>query len=344
MSTRVVEADELKNIIKEEVNAIMQELHCPDTRDLEEDDSSELDETANDDVIDESILRDIIRQELAEAKRLQESPIDKLQAALDVVGLASMIPGIAGGAEQAIGAAADGINAVIYLARGDNLNAMFSAIGVIPIAGDIIGKGGKATTRIMGPAIKSIDQVKDTESAIRLLSKLDPADVAKLKPILDPLAPHIAKHGDNLIKFLDIIADADTAKLAQALSDLTGKSISFPGPVAAALEPVLRMAAKNVDKASDAAAGFFKLVSTFFEEGDDLAKAVNRFKQAKTAKKVSDRVGSITSKVSKDDELSDEDIEDLFGESVDYYTIIVKNEINESILSHAESLRALGKN
>ena len=92
MSTRVVEADELKNIIKEEVNAIMQELHCPDTKDLEEDDSSELDET-DDGVIDESILRDIIRQELAEAKRLQESPIDKLQAALDVVGLASMIPG-----------------------------------------------------------------------------------------------------------------------------------------------------------------------------------------------------------------------------------------------------------
>jgi hypothetical protein len=57
--------------------------------------------------------------------------IDTTQTALDVAGL---IPGV--------GEVADGINALIYLGRGDYANAGFSAGAMIPFAG-WLSTGGK---------------------------------------------------------------------------------------------------------------------------------------------------------------------------------------------------------
>ncbi|GIW98761.1 MAG: hypothetical protein KatS3mg111_2094 [Pirellulaceae bacterium] len=57
---------------------------------------------------------------------------DKVQLGLDVVGC---IP--------VIGEAADGVNGVISLARGDHVGAGLSFASMIPVYGDAIGKGGK---------------------------------------------------------------------------------------------------------------------------------------------------------------------------------------------------------
>ncbi|TKI63151.1 hypothetical protein FC756_18790, partial [Lysinibacillus mangiferihumi] len=65
--------------------------------------------------------------------------LDTLQVGLDVVGL---VPGV--------GEVADGLNAVIYYARGDKVNAALSLGAMIPFAGmasagaKFINKGAKA--------------------------------------------------------------------------------------------------------------------------------------------------------------------------------------------------------
>jgi hypothetical protein len=46
-----------------------------------------------------------------------------------------------------VGEAADGLNAAIYMHKGDYLNAAFSSISLAPIAGDISAKGFKYTLR-----------------------------------------------------------------------------------------------------------------------------------------------------------------------------------------------------
>ena len=68
--------------------------------------------------------------------RIQKEAIGLADAghmALDVGGL---VPGI--------GEAADLTNAAWYAGQGSYLNAAFSLISMIPVVGDIIGKGGKA--------------------------------------------------------------------------------------------------------------------------------------------------------------------------------------------------------
>ena len=71
---------------------------------------------------------------------LNEGIVDWLQSGLDVVGL---IPGV--------GEVADGINAVISVARGNYLDMVFSIISMIPAAGDVFGKAGKYLTRALHP-------------------------------------------------------------------------------------------------------------------------------------------------------------------------------------------------
>ena len=58
--------------------------------------------------------------------------LDGVQAGLDVAGL---VPGV--------GEIADGVNALISLGRGDVAGATLSAMSMVPVVGDAIGKGGK---------------------------------------------------------------------------------------------------------------------------------------------------------------------------------------------------------
>lgn len=60
--------------------------------------------------------------------------LDTTQAALDAVGV---IPGL--------GEVADGLNGLISLGRGDYVGAGLSFVSMVPIFGDIVGKGGKIT-------------------------------------------------------------------------------------------------------------------------------------------------------------------------------------------------------
>lgn len=59
--------------------------------------------------------------------------LDWLQGGLDVAGC---VPGL--------GEFADGTNALISVFRGDWTGAGLSAVSMIPVAGDAVGKGGKA--------------------------------------------------------------------------------------------------------------------------------------------------------------------------------------------------------
>ena len=64
--------------------------------------------------------------------------LDWVQGGLDAIGL---IPGV--------GEFADGISCVISLGRGDYVSAGLSFASMIPIIGDAVGKGGKATKQLV---------------------------------------------------------------------------------------------------------------------------------------------------------------------------------------------------
>ena len=80
--------------------------------------------------------------------------LDGIQTGLDIVGL---VPGV--------GEIADGANALISLVRGDPAGAALSAMSMVPMVGDALGKGGK----IARAAIKHGDEVLEAET--KLLGK-----------------------------------------------------------------------------------------------------------------------------------------------------------------------------
>jgi len=80
--------------------------------------------------------------------------LDGIQLGLDVAGL---IP--------AVGEIADGVNAVIYLGRGDKANAAASAAACIPVAGNF-ATGGKLVNKGVKAAGK-MDEIVDTGRAIK---------------------------------------------------------------------------------------------------------------------------------------------------------------------------------
>ena len=58
--------------------------------------------------------------------------VDGIQDLLDIAGLVPVV-----------GEFSDGINAVICLVRKDYVGAGLSAVSMVPVVGDVIGKGGK---------------------------------------------------------------------------------------------------------------------------------------------------------------------------------------------------------
>ncbi len=75
--------------------------------------------------------------------------LDRLQVGLDVAGVADPTPIV------------DGINALIYLARGKYADAAISAGSMIPYAGDIVFKGGKYGAK----GVKLLDKAGDANDA-----------------------------------------------------------------------------------------------------------------------------------------------------------------------------------
>lgn len=85
--------------------------------------------------------------------------LDGVQAGLDVAGL---VPGV--------GEIADGVNALISLGRGDVAGATLSAMSMVPVVGDAVGKGGK----ILRAGFEHGDEVLEAGTKL-----LDDANVTK---------------------------------------------------------------------------------------------------------------------------------------------------------------------
>ena len=136
-------------------------------------------------------------------EQINEGPLDWLQGGLDVVGL---IPGI--------GEAADGMNSVISLARGNPLEAMLSAISMIPLGGDAVGKGGKVVLKVLNPAM---DAIKASKPAVEIIKKIGPEKIAKIKPILLKLKKVVVEETPRLKKIFAAVKDGDLDTIEKLL-------------------------------------------------------------------------------------------------------------------------------
>lgn len=133
---------------------------------------------------------------------LDEGALDWLQTGLDIAGI---IPGI--------GEGADGLNAGISIARGRPLEALLSAISMIPGAGDAVGKGGKIVLKILDPVM---DAIKAGKKAGPVLKKLGPKRVKQLKKPLAVMKDTVAKHEPTLGKLFKAVKEADLEALEKA--------------------------------------------------------------------------------------------------------------------------------
>ena len=109
------------------------------------------------------------------------------------------------------GEAFDAVNAAWLLSKGRNLEALFSAMSVIPVVGDILGKGGKL-------GMKAIQEggPKAVAYAKKLLGQIEKAGgVGAIKSAIDKLPGLSAKQKETLKKELD--------DLVEKLKELLGK-------------------------------------------------------------------------------------------------------------------------
>lgn len=95
--------------------------------------------------------------------------MEQLHTALDVAGFVPLL-----------GEVFDGINAVIYVAEGDYLNASFSAIAIIPIVGDGLGKGTKYT-------IKAVDAIASSKVVRKFGKGTKPSTIKRYEGLIDEL-------------------------------------------------------------------------------------------------------------------------------------------------------------
>ncbi len=142
-------------------------------------------------ILTEADLRILIESK----SMLNEGIVDWLQRGLDVVGL---IPGV--------GEVADGINAVISVARGNYLDMVFSIISMVPGIGDAVGKAGKYLTQALEPVAGLIKAGAGTEG---IISKLGTKTWSKIKPVIDKIAPTIQKYKEKISALFDGLAKGD---------------------------------------------------------------------------------------------------------------------------------------
>jgi hypothetical protein len=102
---------------------------------------------------------------------------------LDVVGL---VPGF--------GEAADVANAAWYVAEAKYLDAGLSLVSVIPVVGDVIGKGGKLAKRLGGEAAQKALQALQRVDVVKFL------DQFKTHP---KLGPYVAQIQEAVGKWVD---------------------------------------------------------------------------------------------------------------------------------------------
>ena len=163
-----------------------------------------------------------LQERLDFQQKLDEGALDYIQTGLDLGGL---IPGL--------GEALDAVNAVISLARGNPLEAVLSAISMVPAAGDAVGKGGKVILKVFGPAM---DMIKGGGKVADIIKKVGPDKVKKISGVIDTVKNFAAKHGDTIQDIFKSVKAKDLDKL----EDLAGFKVPeiAKGKVNQALEKV----------------------------------------------------------------------------------------------------------
>jgi hypothetical protein len=152
-------------------------------------------------ILTKSQLRMIVRESiyeeysLDEYQNLDEGALDWLQGGLDVVGL---IPGV--------GEAADAVNALISLGRGNPLEALLSAISMVPGAGDAVGKSGKIVLKVLDPAI---DLIKRGDDVADIIKAVGPKKFEKIKGTIGPIKDAAAKYGPKVKELLKAVKSKD---------------------------------------------------------------------------------------------------------------------------------------
>ena len=136
-------------------------------------------------------------------QNLDEGALDWLQGGLDIVGL---IPGI--------GEAADGVNAVISLGRGNPLEALLSAISMVPGAGDMVGKSGKVILKTLNPVM---DAIKASKPAVDIIKKIGPEKIKKIKPMLLKVKKVVVKEAPKIKEIFAAVKKNDLDKLEKLL-------------------------------------------------------------------------------------------------------------------------------
>lgn len=192
-----------------------------------------------------SQIRQIIQE--SEQQRIDEGAWDWIQGGLDVVGL---IPGMG------VGEAADALNVVISLGRRKLFDAAMSAISLIPAAGDVVGKAGKYTAKLLGPVM---DMIKAGKKSADILRKLGPKTVNKLRKTIPLLRDAIAKYSTELGKLFEAVKKADLENLEKLLK------IEVPKAGRSKAKSLLKKASENMD--TD---GLKKVLQFIKDAADDL--------------------------------------------------------------------------
>ena len=140
-----------------------------------------------------------------------------------------------GGLFPGFGEAADLANAAWYAGEGEYFMAALSVIAMIPVVGDLIGKGGKIATYIGKAGAKGAG--KAGGFLAKTLAKHFPkisAGMAKLaknpkigkfvKPMLDAVKKFVGKAGSNP-KSAEAVADLQKAMSTKSATPIQGKRL-----------------------------------------------------------------------------------------------------------------------
>ena len=150
----------------------------------------------------EVLLREYVRQSLANEGILSSIG----HVTLDLVGL---IPGV--------GEAADAANAAWYATEGEYFLAALSLVSLVPVVGDIVGKGGKLAmwaTKLGSKGAKAAKTAADAGSAAVKAAKVIKKHRGTIKKVFDR-----ARDNDKLKGYVD--------KMTQALSDWVKETLGM---------------------------------------------------------------------------------------------------------------------
>ena len=201
-----------------------------------------------------------------EVEDVDEGVMDWVQGALDVAGL---IPGV--------GEAADGVNALISVARGNPLEAAISLVSMIPVAGDAVGKGGKAALKVLEPAI---DIIKKAGPIADVVKKIGPGAAKNLGKAIGPIKDVVLNNRDKIQKAIDVVGDIskaakpeDVMKHFDTLEKAVG--VKIPDIAKSKASEIAQEKLKKVDMGG--IKSILDFIGTFnAEEATALAEAIER--------------------------------------------------------------------